>query len=124
MDGRVARRSPARRGVSRSRLLTHVGCLQRTRFVGAVNFRDNGQTFDAVRTAVTMLTTLHGLYHQFEWRYDTGDAIDPYWIDKLSGSTALRHGVDTGHAPDRIVASWSGELARFAPIRARYLMYR
>lgn len=80
--------------------------------------------FDAVRTAVTMLTTLHSLYDQFEWRYDSGDAVDPYWIDKLSGSTAVRRGVDAGHAPHRIVASWFGELARFAPIRARYLMYR
>jgi uncharacterized protein YbbC (DUF1343 family) len=79
--------------------------------------------FDAVRTAVTMLTTLHSLYRDFRWRYDAGDAVDPYWIDKLSGSTAVRHGVDAGHPPDRIVASWSGELARFAPIRARYLRY-
>jgi uncharacterized protein YbbC (DUF1343 family) len=80
--------------------------------------------FDAVRTAVTMLTTLHTLYHNFQWRYDNGDAVDPYWIDKLSASKAVRTGVDAGHAPDRIIASWSGELARFAPIRARYLRYR
>jgi uncharacterized protein YbbC (DUF1343 family) len=80
--------------------------------------------FDAVRTAVTMLTTLHTLYDGFEWRYDAGDAVDPYWIDKLSGSTAVRIGVDASNAPDRIVATWSGELARFASIRARYLRYR
>jgi uncharacterized protein YbbC (DUF1343 family) len=80
--------------------------------------------FDAVRTAITMGTTLHSLYPEFRWRYDTGDAIDPYWIDKLSGSAAVRTGVDAGHAPDRIIASWAGELARFAPIRARYLRYR
>jgi uncharacterized protein YbbC (DUF1343 family) len=80
--------------------------------------------FDAVRTAVTMLTTLHTLYADFQWRYDTGDAIDPYWIDKLSGSTAVRTGVDAGDAPERIVASWSSELESFAPIRARYLRYR
>jgi uncharacterized protein YbbC (DUF1343 family) len=79
--------------------------------------------FDAVRTAVTMLTTLHTLYDAFDWRYDTGDTVDPYWIDKLSGSRAVRLGVDAGHAADRIVASWSDELARFAPIRARYLRY-
>jgi uncharacterized protein YbbC (DUF1343 family) len=80
--------------------------------------------FDAVRTAVTMLTTLRTLYHDFQWRFDSGDAVDPYWIDKLSGSTAVRTGVDAGHAPDRVVASWSAELARFAPIRTRYLRYR
>ena len=51
---------------------------------------------DAVRTALTMLTTLHALYADFRWRYDTGDAIDPYWIDKLSGSNAVRLGVDAG----------------------------
>jgi uncharacterized protein YbbC (DUF1343 family) len=77
-----------------------------------------------VRTAVTMLTTLHTLYDDFQWRYDTGDAVDPYWIDKLSGSKAVRAGVDASHAPNRIIASWSGDLARFAPIRARYLRYR
>ena len=80
--------------------------------------------FDGVRTAVTMLSTLHELYGaSFRWRYDTGDAIDPYWIDKLSGSTAVRTGVDAGHTADHILASWSAELARFEPIRARYLTY-
>jgi uncharacterized protein YbbC (DUF1343 family) len=79
--------------------------------------------FDAVRTAVTMLTTLHRLYRKFEWRYDVGDPVDPYWIDKLSGSRAVRAGVDAGHAADRIVESWSDELARFAPIRSRHLRY-
>jgi uncharacterized protein YbbC (DUF1343 family) len=79
--------------------------------------------FDAVRTAVTMLTTLHRLYRKFEWRYDVGDPVDPYWIDKLSGSRAVRAGVDAGHVADRIVGSWSDELARFAPIRSRHLRY-
>jgi len=52
-----------------------------------------------------MLTTLHTLYDDFQWRYDTGDAVDPYWIDKLSGSKAVRAGVDASHAPNRIIAS-------------------
>jgi uncharacterized protein YbbC (DUF1343 family) len=79
--------------------------------------------FDAVRAAITMLTTLHTLYPEFRWRYDSGDAVDPYWIDKLSGSTAVRTGVDASRTPDRIIAGWSGDLTRFAPIRARYLRY-
>ncbi|MGI8881151.1 MAG: exo-beta-N-acetylmuramidase NamZ family protein [Jatrophihabitans sp.] len=80
--------------------------------------------FDPVRTAVTMLVALRKLYPDFAWRYDTGDSIDPYWIDKLSGSDAVRTGVDAGKSADQIVAGWQHDVAQFRAMRARYLLYR
>ncbi len=90
---------------------------------GVQTYVTDPAAFDAVRTAVTMLSTLHQLYDDFAWRYDTGDRIDPYWIDKLSGSTAVRTGVDKGRDPQRVVAGWQDELAHFAHVRHRYLHY-
>ncbi len=80
--------------------------------------------FDAIRTAVTMLVALKKLYPDFAWRYDTGDKIDPYWIDKLSGSDAVRTGVDAGKSADQIVAGWQRDVAAFRALRSHYLLYR
>lgn len=90
---------------------------------GVQLYVDNAASFDPIRTAITMLTTLRRLYPRFRWRYDTGDPIDPYWIDKLSGSTALRQGVDAGRSTETIIGSWSAELRRFEALRRRYLIY-
>ncbi|SHH40662.1 Uncharacterized conserved protein YbbC, DUF1343 family [Jatrophihabitans endophyticus] len=80
--------------------------------------------FDAVRTAVTMLTSLHHLYRDFAWRYDEGDKVEPYDIDKLAGSPALRQGVDAGHSPARIVRTMRADVAGFRSQRRPYLIYR
>lgn len=83
------------------------------------------RAYDPIRTAVAMIITAKKLYPAgFQWRYDTGDPIDPYWIDKLSGSDYLRTAVDAGRTTDEVVAGWQPELAAFKAVRAKYLIYR
>lgn len=79
-------------------------------------------SFDAITTAVAMLVTARRLYHgKFSWRYP---GRDPVWVDKLSGSDWIRTSVDAGKSTGEIVAGWQAELARFARLRKKYLLYR
>lgn len=81
--------------------------------------------FDAMRTGVAILVTLHRLYPgEFAWRQDAWDTGRPFWIDKLTGSTRLRTQIDAGADVSEVVAGWQGELAAFQAMRARHLLYR
>jgi uncharacterized protein YbbC (DUF1343 family) len=74
--------------------------------------------FDAIRTAVTMIVTAKQVHPDvFGWRPDN-------YIDKLSGSARLRQMVDAGAGVDEVIGAWRGELAAFAKLRERYLIYR
>lgn len=91
---------------------------------GVQAFVTDRTAFDAIRTAVAMIVTAKRLYPaDFAWRYDTGDALDPYWIDKLSGSDYLRTAIDAGNDTDAVVAGWQGELRAFGAMRQKYLIY-
>ncbi len=80
--------------------------------------------YDSIRTAVAMISSAKSLYPaDFAWRYDTGDKVDPYWIDKLSGSEYLRTAIDAGKSLDDVVAGWQPELAAFEAIRQQHLLY-
>jgi uncharacterized protein YbbC (DUF1343 family) len=73
---------------------------------------------DAIRTAVTMIVTAKRVHPDvFGWRSDN-------FIDKLSGSDRLRLMVDAGAGADEVIGAWRGELAAFANLRKRYLIYR
>jgi uncharacterized protein YbbC (DUF1343 family) len=73
---------------------------------------------DAMRTAVTMLVTAKRVHPDvFGWRPD-------HYIDLLSGSDRLRTMVDAGAGVDDVIGAWRGELAAFAKLRERYLIYR
>ncbi len=79
-------------------------------------------SFDAITTAVAMLVTARRLYPgSFGWHYP---GRDPIWVDKLSGSDWIRTSVDAGKSTSEIVAGWQPELARFAQLRDKYLIYR
>lgn len=91
---------------------------------GVQTYVTDPAAFDAVLTATTMLSALKRLYPDFAWRYDTGDKIDPYWIDKLSGSDALRTGVDAGHDPRHLVRDMQPDVERFRALRRKYIVYR
>ncbi len=91
---------------------------------GVQAFVTDRTAFDAIRAAVAMLVTARRLYpSDFASRYDTGDPLDPYWIDKLSGSDHLRTAIDAGKETDAVVAGWQDELRAFARMRAKYLIY-
>lgn len=73
---------------------------------------------DAIRTAVTMIVTAKQAHPDvFGWRPDN-------FIDKLSGSDRLRLMVDAGAGVDDVIGAWRDELAAFAKLRERYLIYR
>lgn len=74
--------------------------------------------FQAIRTAVTMLVTAKQTHPDvFGWRPDN-------FIDKLSGSTRLRTMIDAGATVDQVTGAWRDELAAFARLREKYLIYR
>jgi len=76
------------------------------------------RSFEAIRTAVTMIITARQLYPtDFGWRPDN-------WIDKLTGSDRLRRMVDAGAGVDDGVGAWQQELAAFRRQREPYLLYR
>ncbi|WP_216213680.1 exo-beta-N-acetylmuramidase NamZ family protein [Amycolatopsis aidingensis] len=78
----------------------------------------DARSFDAIRTAVSMIVTAKRLHPDlFDWRPD-------HFIDKLSGSDRLRTMVDAGADADAIVDSWQAELRRFVQRRRPYLLYR
>ena len=90
---------------------------------GVQTYVTDPDRFDAIRTAVAMLIQLKQLYPDFAWRYDTGDKIDPYWIDKLAGTDQVRLDIDAGKDLDAVVAGWQSGLTAFRSTRAKYLIY-
>ncbi|MGH3761293.1 exo-beta-N-acetylmuramidase NamZ family protein [Actinophytocola sp.] len=74
--------------------------------------------FEAIHTAITMIVTAKQAHPDvFGWRPDN-------FIDKLSGSDRLRLMIDAGAGVDEVIGAWRGELAAFAKLRERYLIYR
>ncbi|MFD5746875.1 exo-beta-N-acetylmuramidase NamZ domain-containing protein [Streptomyces sp. NPDC127033] len=74
-------------------------------------------SFDPVRTGIGLLVTAKRSWSGFAWRPD-------HWIDKLTGSTAVRTMIDAGAEPDEVAAAWRDDLAAFRAVRRRYLTYR
>ncbi|TDV40660.1 exo-beta-N-acetylmuramidase NamZ family protein [Actinophytocola oryzae] len=73
---------------------------------------------EAIKTAVTMLVTAKQTQPSvFAWRPDN-------YIDKLSGSARLRTMIDAGAGVAEVTGAWRGELAAFARLREKYLIYR
>jgi uncharacterized protein YbbC (DUF1343 family) len=74
--------------------------------------------FQPIKTAVTMLVTAKQVHPDvFGWRPDN-------YIDKLSGSARLRTMVDAGASVNEVTGAWRDELAAFARLREKYLLYR
>jgi uncharacterized protein YbbC (DUF1343 family) len=74
--------------------------------------------FEAIRTAITMIVTAKQVHPGvFGWRPDN-------FIDKLSGSARLRTMVDAGASVADVTGAWRDELATFAKLREKYLIYR
>lgn len=74
--------------------------------------------YEPIRTAITMIVTAKQTHPAvFGWRPDN-------FIDKLSGSARLRTMVDAGATVDEVTGAWRPELAAFANLREKYLIYR
>ena len=88
------------------------------RTVGGVQIHVHDRAaYDPVRTGIALLVTAKKVWSGFTWRSDN-------WIDKLTGSTAVRTMIDAGAAADEVVAAWQEELAEFRRVRKEYLEYR
>ncbi|MBI3112292.1 MAG: DUF1343 domain-containing protein [Ignavibacteriales bacterium] len=80
-----------------------------------VNVMDRN-TFEPIKTAIHMLSTLKQLYpSEFQWR--------PGSIDRLSGTPNTRLWIDAGESPEKIVSAWKAEVKEFENLRAKYLLY-
>ncbi|MFI1174561.1 exo-beta-N-acetylmuramidase NamZ family protein [Streptomyces melanogenes] len=75
------------------------------------------EAYDPVRTGVALLVTAKKAWSGFAWRPD-------HWIDKLTGSAAVRTLIDAGAGSDEVVGAWQSGLTAFRATRARYLLYR
>ncbi|MEV8605375.1 DUF1343 domain-containing protein [Streptomyces griseoviridis] len=73
--------------------------------------------YDPVRTGIALLVTARRVWDGFAWRSDD-------WIDKLTGSAAVRTMIDAGADTDDVVGAWQAELAAFRRTRREHLLYR
>ncbi|MFD9790765.1 exo-beta-N-acetylmuramidase NamZ domain-containing protein [Streptomyces sp. NPDC059070] len=88
------------------------------RTVGGVQLHvHDRESYDPVRTGVALLVTAKKVWSGFAWRPD-------HWIDKLTGSAAVRTMIDAGAGPDEVVGAWREGLRAFRTVRERYLLYR
>lgn len=88
---------------------------------GVQTFVTDRTSFDPIRTGIAMIVTAKRLYPGgFAWR----ESAAPFFIDKLTGTDAVRLAIDAGKDVDEVVAGWQDELAAFRAMRARYLLYR
>ena len=76
------------------------------------------ERFDAVRTGLTLLSTLRALTGGLPWR-----GKDARTFDLIMGTDTVRHQLDQAMTPDAIVRSWQPELARFMETRAKHILY-
>jgi len=81
--------------------------------------------FRAVETGVAVIAALRSADPSaFQWReppYEYEHEKPP--IDILYGSTGLREGLERGESARSLAASWVNEVASFADIREKYLLY-
>jgi uncharacterized protein YbbC (DUF1343 family) len=76
-----------------------------------------------LRAALSLLGTARRLFPEpFAWRPPASDGS--WWIDRLTGSDAVRGAVEAGVPAAEIAASWRAELRAFREERRPALLYR
>lgn len=85
--------------------------------------------FDPVYLGLSLLHTAYNLYTNssnatagFDWIYDEG-VVPPYDVDRLTGSSLVREGLDAGLTVGEIVEAWTPGLEEFRSVRKKYLLY-
>jgi uncharacterized protein YbbC (DUF1343 family) len=85
----------------------------------------NRAVFRPVETGVAVIAAFRAAgLDAFQWReppYEYELVKPP--IDILYGSSALREGLERGETAATLAAAWSGEMAGFADVREKYLLY-
>lgn len=73
--------------------------------------------FDPVFTALVFIIEAKRLSAgQFGW-------LEGNFIDLLSGSDAVRKGIDAGKSAADLIASWQGDVTTFLALRKQYMLY-
>jgi uncharacterized protein YbbC (DUF1343 family) len=72
--------------------------------------------YDPVRLAARLLAVIERLHGDFL-------RLDARGFDQRAGTDRFRKGILAGVPPDSVAAGWREELARFAELRRRYLLY-
>ena len=73
--------------------------------------------YEPVSIGITLLWAVRAVHpDRFAWR--TG------WIDRLTGTPAVREGIESGAKPTTIIERWRGPLKEFERLRERYLLYK
>ncbi|MGH8822966.1 MAG: exo-beta-N-acetylmuramidase NamZ family protein [Jiangellaceae bacterium] len=78
-------------------------------------------TYDPIRTGLTMIIAARQEFPQYRWRSQDGPTS--FWLDKLTGSDRARLAIDAGADIDEVVDGWQDELAEFRKVREKYLIY-
>ena len=83
-------------------------------------------SFRPYETGLRLVKLLHDLDpERFRWRTETYEyRSDVPAVDLLAGTPVYRELVDAGESLDSWVATFPADVARFAPVRARSLLYR
>ncbi|MFE2285970.1 exo-beta-N-acetylmuramidase NamZ domain-containing protein [Streptomyces sp. NPDC059443] len=74
------------------------------------------EAFDPVRAGIGLLVTAKRTWSGFAWRPDQ-------WIDRLTGSDRVRRMIDAGAGVEEVAGDWTADLAGFAAVREKYLLY-
>jgi uncharacterized protein YbbC (DUF1343 family) len=83
------------------------------------------RAFRSYLTGVAFVRAVHQLWpEEFAWRRQPYEFRgDLPAIDLLTGSKAVREGIEQGATLDELAATWEAEQAEFAAVRARWLLY-
>ncbi|MEM9493119.1 MAG: DUF1343 domain-containing protein, partial [Myxococcota bacterium] len=84
------------------------------------------ERFLPYRTGVAFVHAIHRLYPEhFAWRREAYEFVsDVPAIDLLTGSPAVREGIEAGAELAELAATWRAAEQRFADERADWLLYR
>lgn len=81
-----------------------------------INVQDKN-TFEPVKTAITILISAKQLFPQFSWRKDN-------FIDKLAGTKSFRSMVNANEDLASIISSYQKNLDVFKSVRDKYILYK
>ncbi|HET6892139.1 MAG TPA: exo-beta-N-acetylmuramidase NamZ domain-containing protein [Pyrinomonadaceae bacterium] len=81
--------------------------------------------FEPVITGIAMVKTAYDMYREsFRWKEPPYEYVyDRNPFDVIAGTTKIREAIEQGVPLEVIQESWQDELAEFAKIRAKYLLY-
>jgi uncharacterized protein YbbC (DUF1343 family) len=85
----------------------------------------DGESFRPFLTGVALVRAARAVApERFRWRTERYEFVDGVpAFDLLCGTDQVRHGIEAGAKLAEIAAPWDDDVAAFAPVRERYLLY-